>query len=148
MSKVNASIEIAAPPEEVWAKLMDPAGLKEWVTIHRKLASVSDDPLKKGSTLTQTLCLHGVNFKVTWKVAELDSGKCTVWEGKGPARSKAHTKYVVKADGDGGTRFDYENEFKAPMGPLGAVASRAFVGGLPEKEAKKSLAQLKALLEA
>ena len=48
---------------------------------------------------------------------------------------------------DGGTDFHYVNEFKAPMGPLGKAASRAWVGGLPKREADKSLAQLKRLLE-
>ena len=52
------------------------------------------------------------------------------------------------ASANGGTRFEYENEFKAPMGPLGAAASRALVGGVPEREAQASLKQLKALLEA
>ncbi|MGI8512503.1 MAG: hypothetical protein ACR2NH_07725, partial [Solirubrobacteraceae bacterium] len=65
----------------------------------------------------------------------------------GPARSKARTAYRLSADGNGGTRFDYENEFKAPLGPLGAAASRALVGGLPAREAKASLQRLKALLE-
>jgi hypothetical protein len=48
---------------------------------------------------------------------------------------------------NGGTRFAYRNEFKAPLGPLGAVASRALVGGLPEREAKATLQNLKNLVE-
>ena len=48
---------------------------------------------------------------------------------------------------DGGTRFDYENEFNPPLGPLGAAASRALVGGLPQREANATLQRLKALIE-
>jgi hypothetical protein len=49
---------------------------------------------------------------------------------------------------DGGrTRFDYENEFKAPGGIIGAAASRVLVGGVPQREATRSLQQLKALIE-
>jgi len=48
---------------------------------------------------------------------------------------------------DGGTAFAYRNDFKAPLGPLGAVASRALVGGIPEREANRSLARLKELIE-
>jgi hypothetical protein len=49
---------------------------------------------------------------------------------------------------DGGrTKFEYENEFKAPGGILGAAASRVIVGGVPEREANRSLQNLKALLE-
>jgi hypothetical protein len=50
-------------------------------------------------------------------------------------------------DGDG-THFEYENEFKAPGGFLGRAASRVLVGGQPEREAQRSLQQLKALLES
>jgi hypothetical protein len=37
--------------------------------------------------------------------------------------------------------------FTAPLGPLGRVASRALVGGLPRREADASLRKLKALAE-
>jgi hypothetical protein len=49
---------------------------------------------------------------------------------------------------DGGTRFDYRNEFRAPLGPVGAILSRALVGGIPEREAKRTLERLRAYLEA
>ena len=144
---VNASIDIDVPPEKVWDVVMDPDRLGDWVTIHRKVESVSDNPLKKGSKLEQTLCLRGAHFKVRWEVDKYDKGKRAKWEGKGPARSHASTEYRLAPDGNGGTRFDYTNEFKAPLGPLGTVASRAVMGDVPEREAKKSLVKLKALLE-
>lgn len=146
MSAVNATIEIDAPPARVWEVLMDPDRLGDWVTIHRRLRRASDRPLTQGSSLEQTLCLRGVSFKVKWEVAELEAEKLARWEGRGPARSRAQTVYRL-APSDGGTRFEYENEFKAPMGPLGAAASRALVGGVPEREAQASLHQLKGLLE-
>jgi carbon monoxide dehydrogenase subunit G len=144
---VKTSIDIDVPPEEVWDVVMDPERLGDWVTIHRKLHKVSDRPLKEGSTLEQTLCLRGANFKVRWEVAEEQERKLARWEGKGPARSRAATEYRLSPDANGGTHFDYRNEFKAPLGPLGAAASRALVGGVPEREANRSLERLKALLE-
>lgn len=147
MSRVTASIEIEAPPEEVWELVMDPERLAEWVTIHRGLGKVSDRPLQDGSTLEQTLCLRGVNFHVDWKVAEARAPKVAVWEGKGPARSRTRTQYRLAANGNGGTRFDYETEFKPPLGPLGAAASRALMGGVPRREATRTLEQLKELAE-
>jgi len=50
-------------------------------------------------------------------------------------------------NGNGGTHFDYENEFHAPFGPLGAVATRALTGGVPKREADASLKKLKQILE-
>ena len=147
MSRVSASIVIAAPPERVWDVVMDPDRLEQWVTIHRRSERVSEHPLAKGSTLEQTLCLRGVNFKVRWTVVESRPPALAVWEGKGPARSRAHTTYRLADDGGGGTRFVYETEFAAPFGLLGAAASRALVGGIPQREAKESLCALKRLLE-
>ena len=148
MSRVTASIEIDAPPEKVWDVLMDPERLGDWVTIHRQVDRVSDSPLKDGSTLRQELCLRHVNFHVRWTVDEARPCELAVWDGKGPARSKAHSVYRLSPNDNGGTRFDYENEFKAPLGPIGNVASRALVGGVPQREANATLANLKRLIES
>jgi carbon monoxide dehydrogenase subunit G len=146
MSRVEASIRIDAPMEKVWDVLMDPERLGDWVTIHRKVGEVSDRPLQKGSTLDQTVCVAHANFKVHWTVTELRDGSVT-WDGRGPARSTAHTSYHLEPDGNGGTRFDYVNDFKAPGGPLGRVADRVLVGGISKREADRSLRRLKELVE-
>lgn len=146
MSTVETSIHIAADPQAVWDVIMDPRRLEDWVTIHRRLGKVSADPLEVGATVEQNMCLRGATFKVTWRVVELEPPVRAVWEGKGPARSSALIRDELEAE-DGGTRFDYVNEFKAPMGSLGSLASRVLVGGVSEREADASLRRLKALLE-
>ena len=146
MSEVTTSIEIAASPQEVWDVVMDVERSHEWVTIHRALNGHSAGDLRVGYEMEQTLCLRGVKFNVDWHIDELDAPHRAVWKGRGPARSRALIVNRLSAV-DGGTRFDYRNEFKAPLGPLGAVASRALVGGLPKKEADASLRRLKAILE-
>jgi uncharacterized protein YndB with AHSA1/START domain len=147
MSEVRVEIDIAAPPEKVWDLVLDPERLGEWVTIHRKLEEHSAGPPRVGSWMKQCLALRGAPFHVSWELVVCEPNTRAEWHGKGPARSHAETEYVLASDGNGGTRFSYRNEFRAPMGPLGAVASRALVGGLPAKEAKASLQRLKALLE-
>jgi carbon monoxide dehydrogenase subunit G len=146
VSGVVTSIEIAATPQEVWDVVMDVERSHEWVTIHRRLGPHSAGDLRVGYEMEQTLCLRGVSFHVDWHLEELDAPHRAVWKGRGPARSRALIVNRLSAV-DGGTRFDYHNEFKAPLGPLGAVASRALVGGLPKKEADASLRRLKAILE-
>jgi uncharacterized protein YndB with AHSA1/START domain len=140
MSEVVTSIDIAAPPEKVWEVVMDPLRFGDWVTIHRKLVSHSADRME------QVLCIHRVNFHVKWELESSDRPHHAEWKGRGPARSKAETEYTLTAV-DGGTHFEYRNEFKAPLGPLGAAASRALVGGVPRREADASLHKLKALVE-
>jgi uncharacterized membrane protein len=144
---VRASIEIDAPRERVYDFMLDPAHLDEWVTIHRRVNSRDPGPPREGFEMDQTLHLRGANFKVHWTLTEADRPDRATWEGRGPAHSYARTSYRLR-DGDSGrTRFDYENEFKAPGGFLGAAASRMLIGGVPDREAHRSLERLKALLE-
>ena len=49
-----------------------------------------------------------------------------------------------RPDGDGGTRFEYANEFKPPLGPIGAAASRADRRrGAPARRRDRTLHRLK-----
>jgi uncharacterized protein YndB with AHSA1/START domain len=147
VSEVRARIDIDAPPEAVYDLMLDPTRLHEWVTIHRKVNRVDDGEPHEGYEMDQTLCLRHANFKVHWTLTEADRPHAATWEGRGPAGSYARTSYRLKAVDGGRTRFEYENEFKAPGGFLGAAASRVIVGGVPEREANRSLENLKALVE-
>ena len=147
MSTVSVSTTIHAPIERVWETIMDPNRFKDWVTIHREVTDISGRPLRAGSTMTQLLCLRGVNFHVHWTLVDVTEPDRAEWEGRGPAHSRAIIRYELRDAGDGATQFDYTNEFKAPGGALGNMASRVIVGGVSEREAHHSLARLKTLLE-
>ena len=126
---------------------MDPEKSGDWVTIHRGIKDHDGGELRTGYRMDQRLCIRGVPFDVHWTLAELDAPWYAVWEGKGPGRSKARiVDRLRKAEG-GGTHFEYENEFKAPLGALGAMASAVLVGGVPKHEADASLRKLKSILE-
>jgi hypothetical protein len=60
--------------------------------------------------------------------------------------STATTVYELTPS-DGGTRFDYTNEFALPGGAVGDAAGDV-VRGQAEREADASLARLKHLVEA
>ena len=146
MTLVTASIHIDAPPERVYDAMLDPDRLPQWVTIHRGVNRADDGAPREGFEMEQTLCLRGASFKVRWTLTEAERPDRATWEGRGPAHSYARTSYRLAAR-DGGTRFDYENEFRVPGGIVGATASRALMGGVPQREANRSLQRLKALLE-
>jgi carbon monoxide dehydrogenase subunit G len=148
MSEVRAKINIDAPPEAVYDLMLDPQRLHEWVTIHRKVNKVDSGVPREGFQMDQTLCLRHANFKVHWTLTEADRPHRATWEGRGPGGSYARTSYRLQKGANGDeTEFEYENEFKAPGGILGAAASRVIMGGVPEREASRSLSRLKALLE-
>lgn len=147
MSTVSVTIAIDAPIERVWETVMDPMQLGDWVTIHKSVSHVSDSPLRAGSTMDQAMHVRGLTFKVHWTLMAVDSPRHAEWEGGGPAHSRAVIRYELSSDDDGRTKFKYTNEFHVPGGRLGNVASRMIVGATSEREARSSLARLKALVE-
>ena len=148
MSEVHVTIEIAAPPEAVWAIALDPERLGDWVTIHRALGDHDPGPAREGLRMDQTLTLRGAPFKVHGELVGCEVPVRAEWRGRGPAGSRAETVYDLTPLSDGGTRFSYRNAFHTPLGLLGRVAERAVAGHLPEAEARASLERLKALCEA
>ena len=147
MAIVHVSTEIDAPPAEVFATIMNPYRLRDWVTIHRSIDHVSEDPMAKGARMDQVLHLHGVSFKVHWTLAGVSAPHEAEWVGRGPAMSHARIHYLLNGDEQGPTQFDYTNDFGAPGGALGRLASRVLVGQTSEREAINSLARLKSLIE-
>ncbi len=145
-SVVVVQIDIAASPDEVFDYAMTPESTPDWVTIVREVHEVDDGPLRVGFHMGQTLELRGVPFRVRWTLTALVRPAYARWEGTGPARSRAVIENRLSED-DGATRFDYRNEFHTPFGALGALAGRALMGGIPEKEANASLARLKEIVE-
>jgi uncharacterized protein YndB with AHSA1/START domain len=148
MSTVTASIVIPAPPPEVWVLTMDPRHLDDWVTIHRRLIRADEGPPRVGFEMEQRIEMRGVTLDVRWRLAECKPGERAVWEGEGPARSRARTAYSLTPASERSTRFDYRNEFRTPFGALGALVSGALVGGLPEREARRTLLRLRELFES
>lgn len=146
MPPVDVTVELAAPPEEVFALLLDMPRTPDWVTICRAVLEVDEGEPAPGWQCKQRYVLRGAPFVVTWTLKTLTKPTHIAWTGRGPARSTAFITQDLAPLPDGGTRLRYRNEFKAPGGLLGAAASRALVGDTPEEEARASLARLATLL--
>ena len=56
------------------------------MTIHRRLGHVDAGDLRQGFQVEQTLCLHHANFKVRWRLAELEAPLPRRLGGQGPGR--------------------------------------------------------------
>ena len=85
--------------------------------------------MREGFQVEQRLALRGAPFTVHWTLTKCDAPNLGTWEGKGPAGSYARVTNRLQPNGDGGTHFEYENEFEAPGGAMGRLASRVLVGG-------------------
>ena len=142
--KVERTIDLEAPREDVYRLLMDPSRLGEWVTIHERFDGAPDE-LSEGSEMTQRLKVAGQRFTVHWKVTEEERPARVEWEGRGPARTRARVVYDLE-ERDGGTRFCYLNEYQLPGGAAGRIAGRA-VSAAAGREVERSLERLKGLVE-
>jgi uncharacterized protein YndB with AHSA1/START domain len=144
---VRESVVIAAAPERIWETVMDPTLLERWVTTHDSVAGARPGVVGEGDSFTQKLRLAGKSFEVEWTVVEADAPHVARWKGDGPAGSTAEVVYRLEPE-DGGTRFEYENEFALPGGVLGKVAGGLLSAAPGKREARRSLDRLRALLEA
>jgi uncharacterized protein YndB with AHSA1/START domain len=144
--EVRTSIDIDAPPERVYDVIMDLDHLGDWVEAHRGITEEPDGPLHEGSTFRQKLRVSGLAFKVRWTVTRLDRPKTVEWEGEGPGGSDARVCYSL-AESNGGTRFDYVNEFHLPGGKLAERAGKLIGEDRARDEANESLRSLKELIE-
>ena len=114
MSRVTTDIEIDAPIERVWETIMDPKRLGDWVTIHRDLGKVSDEPLVQGSTMEQVLHMRGFSFHVHWKLVDVSEPNTAEWEGRGPAHSTALIRYELANSRTAGRAFTTRTSFRRP----------------------------------
>src|ERR1700676_1142342 len=102
---------------------MDPDRLGDWVSIHRRLLHADDGPPRVGYEMDQQIHMRGGNLGVHWKLIDCRSNGGGVWEGGGAAGSRARPKYFLPPDVPG-PRFSSPNEFRPPLGPVGAIVSR------------------------
>ena len=68
--------------------VMDPYRLGEWVTIHRALRGADGGPPQVGYEMErQVICAECARRH--WRLAQCKPCRLAVWEGRGPARSRA-----------------------------------------------------------
>ncbi|MGI9021414.1 MAG: SRPBCC family protein [Solirubrobacterales bacterium] len=146
MPEVREEIEIEAPPEAVWDLAMDPDRLGEWVSAHTSSSGAPSGDLDEGDSFRQVLCLGGQPVKVRWTLTRSDPPELAEWDADGPKGTGAKVRYRFEA-ANGGTRFQYENEFDLPRGPIKLIAGK--IAGAPARRAaRKSLNNLKRVAEA
>ena len=102
MTPIVSSIEIARPPEEVFAYATDPGRFAEWQADVVGVRVEGDGPAGVGSRFTTTRRVGGAERTMTQEVTELSPPMSWAVHGvDGPIRPSAR---VTVAPLDGGTR--------------------------------------------
>ncbi|MGH2380778.1 MAG: SRPBCC family protein [Candidatus Limnocylindria bacterium] len=146
MARIERQTEIARSPEDIFALLTDLDRLPEWATIVIETREVSDRPLRNGCTFRQTLKVLGREVETDWRVDELEPPRHVAYAATAPAGGTLTMRQTV-APTDGGSRVALELDYELPGGWLGELLDRRVVEQQNEREAERSLAQLKQLLE-
>jgi len=145
MAATSVSIDVPAPPEEVWAVVTDLPRLGEWVTTHKAFPAPPPGAVGEGTTFEQEMAVAGASITINWTAQRVEAPRELVWEGKGPVGATATTRYLLEETGDG-TRFTFDSEYELPGGPLGKVVGAAAIGH-GESQARESLERLRALCQ-
>jgi uncharacterized protein YndB with AHSA1/START domain len=115
VAEIKQSIDIDAPPEQVWAVLSDVERVGEWVAEHQGFPDGAPAELRTGVEYRQTVKAAGQDVDLTWTVVEHEAPTRLAFDGTGPAGASATLRYALAPSG-GGTRMDYATSFELPGG--------------------------------
>jgi ligand-binding SRPBCC domain-containing protein len=127
MTTVEYSVEVDAPPEEVWAITSDPRDLPAWER-HIESVAVPDGGLKPGARYDVTMSFMGVKATVPCTVREWEPPWRSVVELGGLLKATVATSIASLPFERSVLRHEVRYVFRGPLGSFAAASVRA-VGG-------------------
>jgi uncharacterized membrane protein len=115
----DISVDIAAPPELVWAVMSDAERWHEWTASVRGIRLLDQGPLRVGS---RALIRQPRFPPAVWKVTELEPGRSFTWK-TGMPGMWAYGRHSV-APAPGGSRANLHLHHEGPLGQLLARLTR------------------------
>lgn len=113
MTTFEQSIRIEAPPERVWAVLVDVERWPEWTASVKKLERIDAGPLALGSRAR--LWLKGSLSATSWTVTHFDEGRAFSWENRVPGFVSAGDHELTP---DGGTNVTLRITYGGLLSPI------------------------------
>lgn len=143
MLKVESSVDIKRPVEDVFAYVADPSNVAEWSSIYFEAKLEGSGPMRVGSRIKSASRFLGRRIDMTGEVTEYERNrKFSIRADSGPAHGS--TVYRLEPT-EQGTRLHFKMEGEAPG--LFKLADPV-LSGLVKRHYDADLASLKELLEA
>ncbi|AHH15899.1 hypothetical protein NONO_c10920 [Nocardia nova SH22a] len=144
MGHIEATKDLAATPDALWAVVSDPQTWDKWFTIHERWMEEPPATLTAGSKLVAKIMMLGMANKMEWVVEEVDSPSNLVLTGSGMAGVKVRFSFDI-APNDTGSTFSVSGDFEGALikGALGKAVEK---DGATQLD--KTLGQLDALATA
>jgi carbon monoxide dehydrogenase subunit G len=144
MGHIEASKDLAAAPDALWATIADPQTWDKWFTVHERWLDQPPTNLTPGTKLTAKIVMLGMANKIEWTIETVDAPTSLVLEGTGMAGVKARFAFTIAPEGTG-SKFTVAGDFEGAL-IKGAMAKAVEKDG--RKQLDKSLEQLNALASA
>lgn len=126
MSRVECSLEVAAPPERVWAVTSDPRNLPHW---DRHIVGIrASGDLDVGSRYEVVMGFLAVRATVRAEIVEWEPPSRSTIRLRGPLRATIRTTIGALPERRSLLRHEVEYEFAGPLGRVVAASLNA-VGG-------------------
>lgn len=145
-SHVVKRIEIAAPPERVFAYITTPANWPRWHPASRAVRGIVDRTPAVGESLIETFEIAGRRDDATWTTVELDPPRRWVITSGAPGGSYAHIVYTLRGK-NGATVWERDLTYRGPnllFGILNVLQIRTVM----ESDSAKAQANVKRQVEA
>jgi uncharacterized protein YndB with AHSA1/START domain len=145
-SRIVNRIEIAAPPERVFAYIATPANWPRWHPASRAVRGITDRTPGVGEAVIETFEVAGRRGDATWTTMELSPPR--LWEmiATSPGGGGARIVYTLTAK-DGGTLWERDLVYRGPnllFGLLNVLRIRAVM----ESDSARAQANVKRDVEA
>jgi uncharacterized protein YndB with AHSA1/START domain len=145
--KVDESINITAPPEEIWPFFTDPEKVMQWSITFRKYGYTGEQKSGVGTPLYIEEKATGPLMKMDFEITEWEENERIRLQmtSKGPV--KFYEQLWTLSPTDIGTTFTFYEEIVFPLGVIGKLIG--LVGqGSSSRTVTEMQAMLKTLVEA
>lgn len=144
MGHIDATKNLNAAPEAVWAVVSDTSTWDKWFTIHERWMEEPPATLTAGAKLVAKIFMLGMANKIEWVVESVDAPNKLVLSGTGMAGVKVRFSFEIQPEGSG-SKFSVDGDFEGALikGALGKAVEKDGA-----KQLDKTLEQLDALASA
>jgi uncharacterized protein YndB with AHSA1/START domain len=144
--RVERSIEIVAPPEKIWPYLVEPEKIMQWFTLLRKFEYTGEQKSGVGTPFYYEEKSGPQLMKLNYVVTEwVENERFAFVMTSGPAKRDDQI-WSIEAT-PSGSRFTLTEDYEMPLGVIGKMLVKLFIGRTIGKHLEEILANLKSLAE-
>ncbi|MCX6023541.1 MAG: SRPBCC family protein [Chloroflexi bacterium] len=147
MARIEREVVVAAPPERVFAMLVEPEMAARHLPSVVAVRNRTPGPIGVGSRWVQVMRLAGRQVDAQVQVVAFEPPAVCAIDMTAPPGPRFHIALRVTPQG-AGTLVRQTFEYEVPGGLLGALASRLVIERLLNEEIAQNLAILKRVAEA